>query len=353
MSQYQYSKLPNALVKKYYLPKTVDTKGFYDLTKSLPRNYNTNAKIDYTAIIQKALDEHDKVVMPNFPLLINKSGLFLKSNKTVYFPANAWLKFQGPAKTKLDDVLKIYNAENVILINPKIEGSKYSPLSQDGQWSAGICLLNSKNIQIQNLKITNTYGDGLFIGSEDGGFCENIKIIGGWIDNARRNGLSITSGRDIFVEKLLISNTSEHEPEAGVDIEPSWYKDIMENVNLKNIYTYNNKQAGISVNMNALNVASNSEAKKISVTIDGHTDQGSNHAFLTSFNQSEGSNKYDATGNVVVKNSNWIKSRNQNFWTTPENHRINLEFKNIKIDDSAKSKAFKESVQTKQGILLQ
>jgi hypothetical protein len=353
MSQFQYTKLPNSLVKKYYQPKQMDTKGFYSIAQSLPAKYTTKATIDYTAIIQKALDEHDKVVMPNFPISINKNGLFVRSNKTIYFPPNALLKFQGPAKTKLNDVLKIYNAENVTIINPTIEGSKYSKLAQEGEWSAGICILNSKNVQIQNLKITNTYGDGLFIGSEDGGFCENIKIIGGWIDNARRNGLSITSGRNIFVEKLLISNTSEHEPEAGVDIEPSWYKDIMENVNLKNIYTYNNKQAGISVNMNALNVASNSEAKKISVTIDGHTDLGSNHAFLTSFNQNEGNNKYDATGNVAVKNSNWLKSRNQNFWTTPDNHRINLEFKNIKIDDSAKSKAFKESVQTKQGILLQ
>jgi hypothetical protein len=327
----------------------VDTKGFYDLAQSLPKNYNTSAKIDYTEIIQKAVDEHDKVVMPNFPISINKNGLFVRSNKTIYFPPNALLKFQGPAKTKLDDVLKIFNAENVTIINPTIEGSKYSELAQEGEWSAGICILNSKNVQIQNLKITNTYGDGLFIGSEDGGFCENVKVTGGWIDNARRNGLSITSGKNIFVEKLLISNTSEHDPEAGVDIEPSWYKDIIENVNLKNIYTFNNKNSGIAINMNALNVAEEKDAKKISITIDGHTDQGSSCAFSTSLNQKEGQNIFDAQGRVIIKNAKWVNTRNQSFWTTPENHRINLDFQNIQIDDSVKNNSFREAVHLKQG----
>lgn len=351
-SQYTYQQPNSSLVDAYWQPQVNSTKGFYNLTQSLPQNYSTKGNVDYTTYLQLALYKYSKVIMPNFPILINKNGLKVNSNQTIYFPKNALLKFQGPALAKLDDVLKIYNVSNVKIINPQIEGSKNSNLSQDGQWSAGIAILNSKNITITNIHITNTFGDGLFIGSEDGGFSENISVIGGWIDNARRNGLSITSGKNIKVEKLFISNTSGHDPEAGVDVEPSWYKDIIENVLLKNIYTFNNKQAGIAVNMNALNVSSD-VAKTIGLTIDGHTDQGSNHAFLTSLNQAENNNIFDAKGKITIKNSNWKNTRNTSFWTTPNNHRIQVDFDNISIDDPQKSNSFKKNVQSKSGLNLQ
>ncbi len=352
-SNHQYQTVPTSLVSKYWKVSSQKVKGYYDLTKALPKNYSVKGNVDYTQYLQKAIDGYDKVMMPNFPVLINKNGLKLKSNQTVYFPKNAWLIFQGPGMKKLDDVLKIYNVENVVLINPQIEGSKFARIPQEGQWSAGICILNSKNIKITNLRIKNTFGDGLFIGSEDGGFSENIQVKGGWIDSARRNGLSITSGKNVWVEQLFISNTFGHDPEAGVDVEPSWYKDVIENVNLKNIYTYNNKQAGIAVNMNALNVNTDSAAKSIGLTIDGHIDQGSNHAFLTSLNQGDQKNKFDAKGTIKVENTQWLNNREASFWTTPEKHRINILFNKVNINDVQKNQKFKETVQSKAGLKLQ
>lgn len=351
-SQFQEKMPPPSLVKNYQVKQATDLKGFFDLTQVLPTPLDTTGNTDYTFFLQQALEKHAKVIMPNFSVLINKNGLKVPSNRVVFFPEKAWVKFQGPAKEKLNDVLKIYNAENIQLINPKVEGSKYSTIPQEGQWSAGICLLNSRNISITNLRIKNTYGDGLFIGSEDGGFCTNVVVKGGWIDNARRNGLSITSGKNVVVNRLLISNTSGHDPEAGVDVEPSWEKDRIENVVLKNIYTFNNKQAGIAVNMNALNVPTDQEAKTISLTIDGHIDVGSNHAFLTSLNQFENQRKYDAKGWVKVKNTQWNHSKNESFWTTPENHRIQIDFEKIQIDDAQKRLKFKNDVQKKSDLRL-
>ena len=146
-SNHQYQTVPTSLVSKYWKVSSQKVKGYYDLTKALPKNYSVKGNVNYTQYLQKAIDGYDKVMMPNFPVLINKNGLKLKSNQTVYFPKNAWLIFQGPAVKKLDDVLKIYNVENVVLINPQIEGSKFARIQQEGQWSAGICILNSKNIK--------------------------------------------------------------------------------------------------------------------------------------------------------------------------------------------------------------
>lgn len=351
-SQFKYQTPSASLIGQYSKMSLLAVQGYYDLTLSLPSHYDTTAKIDYTDVLQQAINKNTRVIMPNFPVLVNEKGLRIPSNRVVYFPEKAWVKFQGPALKKLDDVIKIYNAENVQLINPKVEGSKYSTIQQDGQWSAGIGILNSKNVTIHNLRTKDTYGDGLFIGSEDGGFSENITITGGWIDNARRNGLSITSGKNVVVNQLLISNTSGHDPEAGVDVEPSWEKDRIDNVVLKNIYTFNNKQAGIAVNMNALNVKTTEEVKTISLTIDGHIDRGSQNAFLTSLNQSENGNVLDAKGKILVKNSQWNNTRTDVFWTTPQTHRIEVEFDKIKIDDRQKSRKFQQEVQSKTGMKL-
>jgi hypothetical protein len=105
--------------------------------------------------------------------------------------------------------------------------------------------------------------------------------------------------------------------------------------------------------MNALNVANDSEAKMIGLTIDGHTDQGSNHAFLSSLNQGENNNLYDAKGSIVIKNTQWNKSRNSSIWVTPEHHRIQIDFNNIQIDDADKAKSFKQTIQTQSGLRLQ
>ena len=351
-SQFQNLTPPPSLINNYSKPSVITLQGFYDLTQSLPLHYDTTGKVDYTTILQETIDSHPKIIMPNFPVLVNAKGLRIPSNRVLYFQEKAWVKFQGPALKKLNDVIKIYDVQNVTLINPKVEGSKYSSLQQDGQWSAGICILNSKNVTIKNLLTKDTYGDGLFIGSEDGGYSENISITGGWIDNARRNGLSITSGKNVVVNQLLISNTSGHDPEAGVDVEPSWEKDIIENVVLKNIYTFNNKQAGIAVNMNALNVKTPKEVKTISLTIDGHIDRGSQNAFLTSLNQSQNGNVLDAKGKILIKNSQWNNTRSESFWSTPQSHRIHVEFDKIQIDDRKKSRKFKQEVQSKSAMKL-
>lgn len=86
--------------------------------------------------MQKVIDENNIVVFPDFPLLVNKVGLIVKSNKTIIFEKNSKIKFSIHAAGKSWDVIKIYNASNVKIINANIEGSKKSKLEQSGEWSA-------------------------------------------------------------------------------------------------------------------------------------------------------------------------------------------------------------------------
>lgn len=336
-AQYKYVSPSKGLVNSYTVEADFNTVGFYDLTQSLPKGYKTNAKVDYTSYLQRGIDTHSKILMPNFPVWINRNGLKVGSNKTIAFQKNSLIRFTGPAHKKLDDVLKIYNAVNVTIYNAKIEGSKYAKIKQEGQWSAGISIINSRNVKVLNSKIYNTYGDGIFIGSENGQFSEGVLIQNGWIDNARRNGISITSAKDVEVSNVLISNTSGHAPQCGIDIEPSTYKDVIENVNLNGVYTFNNALAGIEINMNALNNQKVGRSKDVTINIKDHTDNKSLHALLTSMNGAR-RHSYDAKGVVNVTNSMWRNSRGSNTWMNPNDYSIKFNFKNTKIEDPSKGR---------------
>lgn len=114
-------------------------------------------------------------------------------------------------------------------------------------------------------------------------------------------------------------------------MEPSWDKDVIENINIQNVYTYINKLAGISVNMSPLGVDNINEQKKISLLISNHTGNGSQFGFLTSFDNV--AKKYNATGNVKIENSNWKLSKKP-YWRNKTQSSIQLRFQNVQINPS-------------------
>ena len=330
---------PKELIDLYLKPN-------WNLNGTKPNLFPTDSKFkkskDHTDIVQKIINENKVVVLPDFRLFINSKGLKIGSNKTIVFQKNSSISFIGVANGRLSDVVKIYDAENVNLVNPVVIGSRYSKTkTQTGQWSAGICILNSKDVKITNANISSTFGDGIFIGSENGGYSENVSIEGGYINKARRNGISVTSAKKVLLKDVLISNTYGHDPESGIDLEPSWEKDILNDITLQNIYTFHNNAAGISINLNAFNKQSKSEIKTVKIQIVDHKDDGSRHGLLTSLNTDDA--LYDANGSIKIKNSSW-KNNEKPYWFTKNKHSIELIFSNIKIDDSAQKKSFEESL---------
>lgn len=316
------------LINQFLKPeKIILSKNAVYAVDYLPKPYSKKGTVDYTKYLQKVIDENEFIVLPDFPISINRAGLSIGSKKTIVFQKNSQIKYQGPANGKHWDIIKIYNVDDVKIINANIVGSRYSKEKQSGEWSAGISVFNSKNVCILNPKISDTLGDGIFIGSEDGGVSENVQVKGGWINNVRRNGISITSGRNIFLNNILISNTNGTAPEAGIDIEPSIEPEFIENVNLTNIYTFNNKVSGIAVNMNALSTENTKDVKSISITISNHTDVGSAYAFGTSLNENK--KLFDAKGVINIINPKWEKSRNDLFWKSNNKQSILINITNI------------------------
>lgn len=307
----------------YTLPSNV----IYIETK-LPKSYSKAGNVDYTKIIQAVLNEYDFVVFPDFPVLINDNGLYLKSNSKIYFQKNSKIITTPSIAEKKDleniknwyDIIRVYNKKNIEIFGANIVGDRKQHKGNKGEWGAGIAIKNSENIKIYNAKISNTWGDGIFVGSEDGGISKNIYIYNSIIDEARRNGISITSGLNVYVDSTLISNTHGTDPSCGIDIEPSWYKDIIENINLTNIYTYNNANTGIAINTNAFSSNERDYKKYISIRILRHKDYQSNVSFGYSIDALN--TKYKPKGNIIYKDSYSENPRWNYYWKTPQNKSI-------------------------------
>ncbi|KQS93121.1 right-handed parallel beta-helix repeat-containing protein [Chryseobacterium sp. Leaf394] len=345
--EFKVTEIPVSLVGQYLKTSNPNISKIKNL---FPADRKFKNSKDHTAVVQKIIDANKVIFLPDFKIFINSKGLKIGSDKKIIFRKNSSIQSVGFANGRFSDVVKIYNAQNVEIVNAVIVGNRYSKTkSQTGQWSAGIAVLNSKNVTISNAKISDTFGDGIFIGSEDGGFSENVVVDGGWINKARRNGISVTSAKNVVLKNILISNTYGHDPQCGIDIEPSWEKDIVNNILLKNIYTFHNQVAGIAINLNEFNRQNASNIKKVDITIDKHTDEGSRHGLLTSLNTED--LPHDAQGLIKIKNADWRQNQVP-YWFTPNRHSIKIEFSGIVIDHLQKKKDFETKVKNIENVKL-
>ena len=247
--KFNYLQVPNEFIKNESI-SDLDFSGYRDITSYLPEGYSTGGNIDYTSYIQKALDNEKKILMPNFPILVNTNGLSVHSNTSILFQSKSNIIIEPNDKTNYG-AINIINKSNINLYNVKVTGDRYKHLGNKGEWGMGINIIGSKNINIINPKVTQCWGDGIYIGTK-GILSENIIISGGIVDDNRRNGISIISGKDITVKNIVLSNTNGTLPMAGIDLEPNNANEVLSNINLININSYNNAKYGYDVNLTKL-----------------------------------------------------------------------------------------------------
>jgi len=274
-----------------------------NLTDYLPASYSTRGDVDYTTLIQKGIDLHESVILPDFPILINDNGLKLRDNSKVLFQQNSVLILKPSSKSQYSIIL-MDGVSNVKVYFPKIKGDRVGHKGTKGQWGMGIWINNSQNILVHNPYITNCWGDGIYLGNVNNRPPnKDIQIIDGMLDNNRRNGISIISGRNVEINGTFISNTNGHNPQSGIDIEPNSNEDVLDGIKLYNIKTYNNTMNGIVVSIG--NLAGNTK-KNIDIEIENHRDDYSylGLSFIMSRNNSKMSMN-NVTGKISVNNTKY------------------------------------------------
>lgn len=306
----------------YSLPKIKETP--YFLEKIVKKD-----NFDYTTKIQKAINENTFIIFPNYNIYINKNGLTIPSNKVLYFQKKSKIIFLGPADSRKSDILKLYGSKNVKIYNPVIVGSKFSRLKQEGEWSAGIALLHAENIKIYNINISDTYGDGVIFA--DGS--KNILLLGGIINNARRDGVSITSASSLSISNLVIANTYGTLPECGIQIEPNFSSDVLSDIGISNIIGYNNRNTTVSVNLGPLNQDYKKDNPLVSISINNVTDYLSGNTIAITKNADN--KNVTPAGNLIFKN---IKSVSSDNFIWQDNGKTKVKISGLNLLDKMQNK---------------
>jgi hypothetical protein len=330
-----YKKVNKKLIYRVNLDKEVNQIKFVDLKSYLPVNYVQNGTVDYTSYIQKGINENKFVRLPNFPILISEKGLTLKSNSVIYFNQKSKLILAVNSLPKYQ-ILDLKNIENVKIYNPRLVGDRIKHKGTTGEWGMGINIISSSNISIYNPEITNCWGDGIYVSGISTKESESIFIKGGLLDNNRRNGISIISGKNINISNIYISNTYGTLPMAGIDIEPNENGNTLERINLNKITTFNNGDAGIAVIL--LNMIGKRQ-HVVDVNIDSHKDTYSKYALI--MGGSKTGYKYPDDikplgGAVNIRNSQWNDNSGKVSIAADFTYTAKYKFSNLKIKTAGK-----------------
>lgn len=150
----------------------------------------------------------------------NQRSIILKSNidldlngSTIQIEANNETNYR---------ILSTIGENNIKIKNGIIIGDRYQHSYKENstnEWGMGVSVLGSKNVELINLQIKDTTGDGIYVGAIDGIFSENLIINNCNISNNRRQGISIINGKKIEIMNCEIYNINGTDPQSGICIE--------------------------------------------------------------------------------------------------------------------------------------
>lgn len=296
--------------ERVQLPK-INFDSFYDLTQNLPDNYVQDGSVDYTSYLQKGISSQKKVKLPDFPVLINDSGLTLSNGQQMFFPEHSTLILK-PSDKERYEILRLHNVSNVTLYNPKIKGDRGKHKGSTGEWGMGISIRASSDITIFNPNISDCWGDGIYLGHLRYVQNQNIKIYNGYLNNNRRNGVSVTSGNNVLIEQPYIMNTNGAAPASGIVIEASNDVAELNGIIIKNALTYNNVNSGIRIG--GFEKLIGKAKTPINIEIENHTDIGSRDGvFIGRILSPERLPGPGLEGSIRIINPRWESNKNSDF----------------------------------------
>ena len=268
-----------------------------------------NGATNDTAAIQKAINSLPStggtVVIPPGTYGIDAvTTLKLRSNVTLQMSPTTILGVIPNAAAHYE-VLHIGGVSNVNVNGGVLWGDRLTHKATSGEHGLGVAILGASNVTVTGTASNNMWGDGFYVGNGPtfGSSLKtrstNIKLIDVTADNNRRQGISVTSGKDISIVRAKLTNTNGAAPSAGIDVEPNGKTDILQNISIVDTYTANNQGAGISLSLGAIL----GTTTPISITVTNHTDDGSKQGM----NISGGSGIIPGT--VRVDNPIWKNSK--------------------------------------------
>ncbi|WP_310490069.1 hypothetical protein [Chamaesiphon sp. VAR_69_metabat_338] len=281
---------------------------------------------DATTALQSAINDStaDKIIVRNMgnPWLISET-IFLNSNKEIDFEPGVVVRAKsGTFLTNTKPLFRALSLDNVKLVGQgegadratlSMNKDEYTDNSSSGNQYGHIIDINgTNNYVVSGLTITGAGGDGININGADYNdplyadkrtYSENGLIENVTLDNNRRQGMSVISAKGLVVQNSRFINTSGVEPSSGIDFEPDYNYQTLQNIQLSNVYVNVNNGDGISFAFTQLDNSSPS----VSIDINGATVDRNNSGINVGTYPSSAhpnSNSADSTPNGTINISN-------------------------------------------------
>jgi hypothetical protein len=132
------------------------------------------------------------------------------------------------------------------------------------EWRMGISLIDCTDVTIRNFTVTQTGGDGLYLGASPNGANKNIVVEDMNFDDNHRLGMAVISAENLRVRRCKFVNTLGTGPNGGIDFEPNHPGQRLVDCVLEDcVFANNVKGGGIDV----YTVQMNSESLPVSITV--------------------------------------------------------------------------------------
>lgn len=221
-----------------------------------PQEFKKETDADDTSSFNRAIKAlkdygYDTVYVPAGVYDIDAwSCIRLESNMNLVMSPDAVLQ-AIPNSRHVYHIIYASYVSNTTITGGQIIGERYHHGDLAGEWGMGIGLYDSKDVTISNVKISDCWGDGIYIGSNDDYNlslgCERIAVTNCILDNNRRNNLSIVNGEHITVDGCIFRNANGTAPEYGIDIETNNSAKPCEHIVIKNSEFYGNRSASLGI----------------------------------------------------------------------------------------------------------
>ncbi|MEQ7802650.1 right-handed parallel beta-helix repeat-containing protein [Pedobacter sp. ASV1-7] len=201
-------------------------------------------------MIQKAIDYASaqriyKVYIPDGEYMISAAaitgqpGLLLRDNIKLRLSSGAKLR-AIPNNAGNYSIVRIHNVSNVSIEGGTIIGERQEHVGTSGEWGMGIDIRRGIGVVIKDIRISDCWGDGIYIGQES----KNLLVDNIVCDNNRRQGISVINCDGLIIQNSTFKNTNGAAPAAGIDLEPN-ENDKASNIQIMKCRFENNSGLGL------------------------------------------------------------------------------------------------------------
>ena len=297
-----------------------------------------------TACLQKAIDSGasevlvdnvgkdwilDPVKLRSDLTLIIGDGVTLRARHDGFHGATDCLFY---AKELKNVVVKGGRDSRIVNHNAYCDRSKYS--YSEGRHN--FFLAGCDNVEIRDLTLDGSGGDGVYIRNTVAGPCRNIRLENLFVQRQGRQGVSVISAENLSIRNCTFRDTKGMSPSAGIDFEPNRPTDVFRNCVVGDCRFLNNDGCGIVLALSKLRAGA---APEVSITVERCYFEG-NHNNINIQRRA-----YAPAGSIVFRDCELKDSRGTSI-SFGFTGKLPVTFENMKVSHSAERPVLTVSMPT-------